>query len=120
MGKKKDETAEGSARKGSNFDPEKAMAFVDRIETLKHEQQVFKEDAAASCAAVKLDIDEVYAEAETAGISPAYLKTALKRRKLKADAEALDEKFAGTKKDEYHALLLALGELGEAAIKKAA
>lgn len=125
MAKKDKDNEAGRALRGSNYDPEITKSFVARVEQLNDDIQREKDECKALCDPIKEDIKAVFDEAETAGISPDLLKGAIKERKLRRDAEKVQEKFQGTRKDQYHSLLLAIGEfaetdLGSAAVAKAA
>lgn len=120
MPKKEKTEGEGRALRGSNFEPEITKGFVDRLERLNDDIQAEKDLCKEQCIPIKADIAEVMDEAEEAGIPPDLLKGALKRRKLQRQAEKVEDKFLGMRKDQYHALLMSLGELGQAALDKAA
>ncbi len=104
----------GSARRGSNFDPDIVQSFVARVETLTTEKKLLKDAFKESTIKpIDDDIAEIIKEADKAGVPPKMLRAALKKRKLEADAGAQAEKFEGDARDEFEALLLALGELAE-------
>ncbi len=115
---------EGTARRGNGFDPEQVRAFVQRVEILEGEIEVFKADCKANCEPIREDIKGIIVDAEGAGIPKKELKSVLARRAAERKIETKRDALNEYEKTNYDDLRLALGELrdlplGQAALSKA-
>jgi len=109
-----------SAIRGNGYDPEAVKGFVDRIENLNGDLATMKGEFMAECKVVHGDIKSVLDEAKNAGIPKKELKQAIKRRALTLKIGELRDELEGEQVDNYDAILLALGDIADTPLGRAA
>jgi len=115
-----DETGVAAIR-GNGFDPAITRAYVERIENLANDLASERGESMQRCGAIHKDIAAVYDEAKkSGGIPKKALKMAVKKRALEAKVKQIRDELEGDDADNYDAILLALGELGDTPLGEAA
>jgi uncharacterized protein (UPF0335 family) len=87
----------------------KAQPFLERIERLEDEKDVFKADCRERCKELSGEQKSVYEEAEGAGVNKAALKGIVKRRKLQKKVDAIDDDFDMDEASQFAAFMTAFG-----------
>lgn len=113
-----------SAIRGNGYDPDAVKAFVERIENVQGQIDEVTAEAQAKIKELGLrqDMDQIKKEAGEAGIPRAELNALVRKRRLLTKAENVRAALNEAQQNNFDQLLLAcdmLGELGEAAKKKA-
>lgn len=111
----------GTAGIGDNSRSDKGKAFVSRIETIEtqieREAKLFKADVIAP---LKSDVKDIYDEVEAAGLTKKSIRAVVKARRLKRQADAARAKLDIADQDNFDNIRLALGDLAELPLGKAA
>ncbi len=109
-----------SALRGNGFDPEKVQDFVKRIESCQADIDEIMQDAKNDCAPHREDIDAIKDEAHNAGLPRRALNAVISKRRAERRAEEIREKLNEEQQSDFDKLLLALGDLAETDLGKAA
>jgi uncharacterized protein (UPF0335 family) len=105
---------------GHNGLPEKGKEFVQRIETLNKDLASEKGAYMATCKTIREDVKAVLTEAAEAGITRRTIKTAVKVRELERRAAEARGDLDIADQDMLDNIRLALGDLAELPLGKAA
>lgn len=111
--------AEAGNGQGKNLS-EQGSDYVKRVENLHRELASEKSSYMAACKSLREGIKEVLTEAAEAGITRKTIKTAVKVRELERKAEEAREDLDIAERDHLDNIRLALGDLSELPLGKAA
>lgn len=109
-----------TAAKTNGYDAEKAKGFIARIEEIEAEKESARGVYMSKCRELKSDQDDVFEEANDAGIPTKILKRVVNTRKLERKVDAIREKLDQDDQDAFDNLRHALGDLDETPLGNAA
>lgn len=98
---------------------EQGKAFVERIERVNRDIELEQEAAKESIVGYRRDIAAILKDAKRAGLAGA-VRAAVRARKLKRQEEAVRERLDIADRDTFDTIRLALGDLADTALGKAA
>jgi uncharacterized protein (UPF0335 family) len=97
----------------------RAKPFIERVENVMKDLESLKGQYMLECKELRSDIKEIYVEAKDADLSVKALKKTVKYRELERKQSELGDGLEDRDAVDYEALILALGELGQAAADRA-
>lgn len=106
---------------GHNSRADNGKAYVTRIETIEAEiERETKEFKDTVLAPLKSDVKSIYDEVEGAGLTKKSIKAVVSARKKRRQADLLRERLDIADRDTFDNIRLALGDLAELPLGKAA
>jgi nucleotide-binding universal stress UspA family protein len=119
--KEKDTEGNGvSALRGNGFDKAMVQSFMERIGAVQTNIDEIMAAAKEECAPLREDIAAIKREAHDAGIPRMEFNAVITERRAIARVEAIREKMSEEQADNFDKLKLALGDLADTDLGRAA
>lgn len=109
-----------SAQRGNGYDPKLTKIFVDDIEKHHQELKTIAAERMAESKGVRETIAEIYDRAKDAGIPKRELKAVISARDLERRAKEARQKLDEDQAETFDQIRLALGDLADTPLGKAA
>lgn len=97
----------------------RAKPYIERVENVMNDLETLKSKYMLECKELRSDIKDIYLEVKDSDLSVKALKKTVKYRELERKQSKLGEGLEDRDSVDYEALILALGDLGQAAAIRA-
>lgn len=97
----------------------RAKPYIERVENVMNDLESLKSKYMLEAKELRKDVADIYLEAKDKDLSVKALKKTVKYRELERKQSKLGERLEDRDSVDYEALILALGDLGQAAADRA-